>query len=211
LSLYLILSLAFIVSPPQSIRLEAIMSKKNKGSGYAPKHVLASEPVEVITTTSTIAADPVLGYKIRVLLHDFLHVTKDPNAEKRINSTTEEHYISLPYLDDNQAKTIKRAIVDVGLGNRGPAAASVNANLAEEDDILNRRGSELVLASHVGETFDAAIRAMMNNFIEKRRASGDARPCGPHYLAPMYASLFGIEMEELQDPKFLGRLRRNGV
>jgi hypothetical protein len=187
------------------------MGKKNNGSGSAPKHVPASKPIEVNTTTSTIAADPILGYKIRVLLHDFLHVTKDPNSEKRINSTTEEHYISLPYLDENQATIIKRAIVGVDLGKHGSAAAGVGANLAEEEDTKNRQGSELVLSSHVGETFDTAIRAMMNNFIEKRRASGDARPCGPHYLAPMYASLFGIKQEELQDPKFLSRLRRNGV
>ena len=60
-------------------------------------------------------------------------------------------------------------------------------------------------------TIEAAIQSSLQNFFEKRRASGDARPCGPHDMGPIYKAVFGISTEELRDEKFLGRLRRCGL
>ncbi|KAM0553916.1 hypothetical protein ACHAPJ_007262 [Fusarium lateritium] len=171
------------------------MGKKKKSSvGEAPSQTLTSTPLTTVTTTSAIATDPILGYKLRVLLHDFLNVKKDPNAEKRINSTTDEHYISAPYFDENQAATIKGAIIDVDVGS-------------EESESYD----PAVMVSQQGQSFETAVRTLLDNFLEKRRASGDARPCGPHHLVPMYAKLFGIDMKELEDIKFLSRLRRTGL
>ena len=51
----------------------------------------------------------------------------------------------------------------------------------------------------------------MENFFEKRRASGDARPCGPHDMGSIYLAVFGVSKEELKDDKFLSRLRRAGL
>lgn len=62
-----------------------------------------------------------------------------------------------------------------------------------------------------GQSFEGALRIVLHEFTEKRRASGDARPCGPHHLAPLYAALFGVQLEEMRADKFLVRLRRQGV
>lgn len=51
-----------------------------------------------------------------VLFHSSQNVMKDPSSERRINTTTDEHYTSAPYFDYNQATTFKAAIVDVNLG-----------------------------------------------------------------------------------------------
>ena len=58
---------------------------------------------------------------------------------------------------------------------------------------------------------EQAIHGAFENFAEKRKASGDARPCGPHDLLPVYCDVFGISKEELRDEKFLSRLRRSGI
>ena len=171
--------------------------KKSKAADEAQSQASISTPSNILTTTSSIAADPTLGYKVRVLLYDFLNVTKDNNSEKRINSTTDEHYISGPYFDETQVVIIKAATVDVNLDRH------TEDNRTEDLDS--------VMVSQQGQSFEDAVRALLSSFIDKRRASGDARPCGPHHLAPMYAKFFGIDMEELKDAKFLSRLRRAGI
>jgi hypothetical protein len=60
-------------------------------------------------------------------------------------------------------------------------------------------------------TVEDAIKGCLENFFEKRRASGDARPCGPHDMGPIYLAVFGISKAELKDEKFLSRLRRAGL
>lgn len=60
-------------------------------------------------------------------------------------------------------------------------------------------------------TVEEAITSCLQNFFAKRRASGDARPCGPHDMGPIYRAVFGITIEELRNEKFLGRLRRTGL
>lgn len=60
-------------------------------------------------------------------------------------------------------------------------------------------------------TIEEAITSCLKNFFAKRRASGDARPCGPHDMGPVYKTVFGITTAELKDEKFLSRLRRTGL
>ncbi|VUC21630.1 unnamed protein product [Clonostachys rosea] len=101
-----------------------------------------------ITTTSDIRADPNLGYRVRVLLHDFLNVTKDPNALRRINSTTDEHYISSPYFTESQAAVIKSAIVDFDVGTTTETPNDEGA--AEEADdyklyVLSQKGGRAAM------------------------------------------------------------------
>jgi hypothetical protein len=60
-------------------------------------------------------------------------------------------------------------------------------------------------------TIEEAIKSCLGNFFEKRRASGDARPCGPHDMGLIYLAVFGISKAELKDEKFLSRLRRAGL
>ncbi|OAA34911.1 hypothetical protein BBO_08998 [Beauveria brongniartii RCEF 3172] len=156
------------------------------------EHKLTGNPTSALpTTTSAVAADPILGFKMRLLIHDFINVEKDANAARRINSTTHPHYISLPYFNQQQADAVEAAIVDT-------------IPVVEQEHLA-------VLAnipSHQGQRFDAALGAFFQNFFDKRRASGDARPCGPHSLAPVYALLFGIDEKELHSAQFQDRLRR---
>ncbi|KAM3536919.1 hypothetical protein ARSEF1564_010159 [Beauveria bassiana] len=165
------------------------------------EHKLTGDPTSAApTTTSAVAADPILGFKMRLLIHDFINVKKDANAARRINSTTHPHYISLPYFDQQQADAVEAAIVDT-------------IPTVEHE---HRRGQEhlAVLAnipSQQGQRFDLALEVFFQNFFDKRRASGDARPCGPHNLAPVYALLFGIDKKELDSPQFQSRIRKERI
>jgi hypothetical protein len=62
-----------------------------------------------------------------------------------------------------------------------------------------------------GITVEEAIKTRLAKFFEKRRASGDSRPCGPHDMVPIYERVFGVQKSELEDERFLGRLRRSGL
>jgi hypothetical protein len=184
-----------------------------EASGTGSRSTPAPAPSAPIPkTTTAVASDSTLGYKLRVLLHDFLNVTIDPNAERRINTTTDEHYLSLPYFSPGEAAMIKAAIVDVDL-NEHLLSSVIPADIYyDNDEEESGDGSLTSLVEHLKEkTFNEVTQALLQSFIDKRRASRDARPCGPHHLAPMYASLFGVDLKEMQDEKFMGRLRRSGV
>ncbi|MDI1486646.1 MAG: hypothetical protein OHK93_005878 [Ramalina farinacea] len=58
---------------------------------------------------------------------------------------------------------------------------------------------------------EETIHGAFENFAKKRKASGDARPCGPHGLLPVYCDVFGVTKDQLRDEKFLSRLRRSGI
>lgn len=60
-------------------------------------------------------------------------------------------------------------------------------------------------------TVEETIISCLQNFFAKRRTSGDARPCGPHDMAPIYKAVFSITTEDLRNEKFLSRLRRTGL
>ncbi|OAQ61982.1 C6 transcription factor [Pochonia chlamydosporia 170] len=165
---------------------------KGKRHGTKASRPRASSPAPstIPQTTSAIRTDSNLGYKVRVLIHDLRNVEKNPSSARRLNATICEQYISSPYFTAQEAEVVKSATVDVEVG---PQITSV--------------ATEAI----IGKSLDEAICNVLKDFLEKRRASGDARPCGPHHLAPLYAELFGIRMEEVEDEKFLGRLRRQGV
>ncbi|KAG9251949.1 uncharacterized protein F5Z01DRAFT_258597 [Emericellopsis atlantica] len=169
-----------------------------------------------LTSTTAIASDLTLRYKLLVLLHDFLKFTKDPAAERRINSTTDEHYISLPYFSQDEVAMVKSAVVETKISEHALGGMLEHINNDDDNDTTQpadeeRTSSCSVFEAFEDKTFDSVVRSLLSNFIDKRRASGDARPCGPHQLAPLYASLFGIDLKETQDERFLGRLRRAGV
>ena len=60
-------------------------------------------------------------------------------------------------------------------------------------------------------TVEQALHNRLANFLEKRRASGDARPCGPHDMVPIYSGVFGVAREEMGDERFLSRVRKSGL
>ena len=138
---------------------------------------------------SDLRQDPDLWYRIRVLLYDLNNV-KDAPSEKRLSSTMNELYISEPYFRDHEATKILTALIDS----------------VEEPD---SSGSISIGTAKI--TVEQALHLKLENFLEKRRASGDARPCGPHDMVPIYRDIFGITKEDLSGKRVLGRFRRSGL
>ena len=141
-------------------------------------------------TLSSLREDVDLWYRIRILLYD-LNTVKDPLSEKRLSSTMNELYISEPYFRDVEASKIRTALIyeadvpDLFSNGISPEAQEV--------------------------TIEQALHHKLENFLDKRKASGDSRPCGPHDMVPIYGSIFGITKEDLGDAHFLRRLRRSGL
>ncbi|KAL6717219.1 hypothetical protein ACLMJK_005134 [Lecanora helva] len=140
-----------------------------------------------------------LWYRIHVLLHDLANIGKDHLAAARISSTTSELYISPPYFADLEASTI--------LGTKVRNNASAEG--AEDDDETDHEAFPTAAEDSI--PIETAIKQRMANFFDKRKASGDARPCGPHDLVPIYAAVFGIPQCDLRNEKFLSRLGRFGL
>lgn len=153
-------------------------------------------------TASSLASDPFLGYKIRVVLYDLQNMPIDSSCDARIQSTTDVLYMSLPYFTLNEASKIKNAVVD-------HAIPSFTNEEDVDDDDFNEE--ETTAASNAHLTVEEIIQHQLGTFLDKRRASGDFAPCGPHTMAPLYRAVFGISKEDLADEKFLGRFRRCGL
>ncbi|KAF2165069.1 hypothetical protein M409DRAFT_24455 [Zasmidium cellare ATCC 36951] len=71
-----------------------------------------------------------------------------------------------------------------------------------------------IKAAHVdssGTSLEDALTTNLQTFFDKRRASGDCRPCGPHDMVPVYLSSFGMEKMEVEDEKSVARVRRSGL
>jgi hypothetical protein len=172
--------------------------RAGQDSGQPSKSDSSTPSIATLKTNTAIASDPTLGYKFRVILHDFLNVVKDPNSEQRINATTDEHYISLPYFNQDEATVIKSAIVDDNLSQHDLGALFARyAHEVDEEEGEERRGERendpgSVIEVLGDKTLDGVVRALLMSFLEKRRASGDSRPCKPHHLAPMFAALLGL-------------------
>lgn len=152
-----------------------------------PTQVAITTPPLSITT-ATLRSDPNLGYKIKVLLYDLRNIEKDYAAVQRIQNTVDALYISTPYFTPEEAARVKSATVDSDGDQRQDSQQSIHHLTVEE-----------------------AIHTRLEGFFGKRGASEDKRPCGPHDMGPVYEEVFGISKEELQDERFLSRLRRQGL
>lgn len=166
------------------------------------------------TTVSALKAHPV-WYKIQVLVYDLRtsNSSKNRESEQRTLSTTDELYISRPYFTDEEAAMIKAATVD----NNNEVIKSFEYELELP---VNPSGANLSEPSPSGanpseataaQTVEEAIQSRLVNFFDKRKASGDARPCGPYDMAPVYQSVFGVLKAELENPRFISRLQRSGL
>lgn len=83
----------------------------------------------------------------------------------------------------------------------------ISAPYFSDEEAATVKGTVLT----TGFTVEEAITKELENFFEKRKASGDWRPCGPHDMAPMYLSVFGIDKSEIEDEKFVSRIKRSGL
>ncbi|KAG9563298.1 hypothetical protein KCU71_g8116, partial [Aureobasidium melanogenum] len=151
-----------------------------------------------------LQANQNLWYKVRVLLHDLCNIATDRAAELRTLATTDELYISAPYFTAEEAALVKNTQILAPTLIEVPEFKDLDQEVTSEP-----RQTEDVTSHDV--TIEQDIKDCLQNFFEKRRASGDSRPCGPHDMGPTYRAVFGISKEELKDEKFLSRLRRVGL
>lgn len=146
--------------------------------------------------------------QINVLLYDLCNIYKDRAAEARTLCTTDELYISAPYFTLEEAALIKNTAISPPILAEIPEFEALE--LEEYMNVENNEPPKEV-ALQKTLTIEEAITSCLQNFFAKRRASGDARPCGPHDMAPIYKAVFGITTDELKNEQFLRRLRRTGL
>jgi hypothetical protein len=166
-------------------------------------------------TISSLRAIEILWYKIKVLLYDLQNV-RSKACEKRIECTTDRQYLSGPYFTTDEVAIIKATIVELP---REEVEVEVEGE-GEEHKMEGAKGADIPSTPGTESermrtvrmyTIEGAIERRLANFHEKRSASGDSRPCGPHDLAPVYLEVFGMRKDEMQDTRFLVRLRRSGL
>ena len=150
------------------------------------------------TTLSSLRQDTDLWYRICVLLNDLSTSWSDPSAERRVSKTTHKLYIGAPYFSESDAVKM----LTTRIGN--------TAGVATREEQQTSGFQETPLPSSEIVTLEDALHTRLAKFLDKRRARGDLRPCGPHNMAPMYMSLLGVTKEELKDKRFLRRLWRCG-
>jgi hypothetical protein len=146
-----------------------------------------------------LQTDANLWYKVHVLVYDLCHIKSDRASESRTLCTTDELYISGPYFTPTEASIVKGAVLE---SSRKPEETTDTDDYPKPESLTLKR--EL-------KTVEDAIKERLVGFFDKRRASGDSRPCGPHDMAPIYESVFNIKHSELADAQFLSRLRRSGL
>jgi len=170
------------------------MGKAKKSSkGKRLENSTSDRSIEVAKTLAALKANLDLLYKIRVLIYDLRNIAKDKSSEARTLRTTDELYISSPYFTPAEAALIKSTIVEDHI-------TYADLGAMEETD-----------PAPSSMAIEEAIKTRLTNFFEKRRVSGDSRPCGPHDMAPTYEKVFGISRAEIDDERFLSRLRRSGL
>ena len=185
-----------------------MVKRNHKPQIHLPKNVAQYEK----TTLSVLRQELDLWYRIHVLLYDLNNVANDPSSERRICSTTNELYISEPYFTDSEAIRVRTAIVDGTLDNTDEIIdAPTNITVEAEEGTPGASTSDSTSTLTEDATIEEVIHSRLSNFFVKRKASGDARPCGPHDMLPIYLSVFGVGKEGLKDEHFLSRLRRSGL
>lgn len=168
-----------------------------------------SQNVENPPRISDLQANQDLWYKIHVLLYDLCNIANDRTAEARTLATTDELYISAPYFTAFEASLIKTTLVLPLALDEIPEFEMLGYE--GKDAEPSQTQPEISVVSPESVMVEEAIKTCLCNFFVKRRASGDARPCGPHDMGPIYLAVFGIAKQELKDEKFLSRLRRAGL
>ncbi|KAI4867208.1 putative C6 transcription factor [Hypoxylon rubiginosum] len=170
-------------------------ARKKARSVAAATSIQHQSPIK----TSIIVTDSNLGYKIRVLLYDFRNVRTDHASQERLSLTVDPLYISSPYFTQEEAACVRAATVDTYTENN------------EDPDARDPENNEKAIPIPQSKTVEDMLHTKFAKFLEKRRASGDSRPCGPHDMAPIYESIFGISQTKLEDENFLCRLRKSGL
>ncbi|KAK3657789.1 hypothetical protein LTR56_002168 [Elasticomyces elasticus] len=161
---------------------------------FSPEDVLCGD-VLVLLAQCTLPIICRSWHRICILIYDLRNLKNDKACSNRLDQTTDELYISAPYFSADEAAIIKAATVN---------APTTENETADETATTGSASTERI-------TLEQAISSSLQNFFDKRKASGDCRPCGPHDMVPVYLTCFGIEKAEIEDEKFLSRVRRSGL
>ncbi|KAF2659271.1 hypothetical protein K491DRAFT_712791 [Lophiostoma macrostomum CBS 122681] len=205
------------------------MPPTNTPAPSLPRTVQPEPPTALPYTTQSLKADSKLTYKLKILIHDLCNVAHNRASQQRLESATDELYLS-PYFTSSEAEIVRSAIVSsysdsstLESNQRGELETTLSpaddrvehieaASVDPEDEDLEATPTPTTRTRGPSQqTVEQAIHAALATFFEKRRASGDARPCGPHTLAPVYLDAFGFRRGDVADEAFLRRLRREGV
>ena len=138
------------------------------------------------TTTSQIVANPILRYKLRLLLHDFRNFTNDRTAGWRLATATGQTWIGRPYFTSVEARVIKAAIVDT-------CSLTRDFEMAPLEDVSRGRKRRSVM-----EVFEECVELYY-----KKRCLGLYRPpLAPDEMAPIFEWVFGIHRAEYDNKAF---------
>ncbi|KAN0122830.1 hypothetical protein V8E51_001156 [Hyaloscypha variabilis] len=143
-----------------------------------------------ISTLLSLQSNSEIWYKIHILLYDLCNIASDRAAEARTLATTDELYISGPYFSPEEAMIIKATLVSPPSLKEIPEFESLCMDNPNEVD-----GSSKEVPTPETMSIEAAIKYCLQNLFQKRRAS----------------AVFGITKEDLNNEKFLSRLRRTGL
>lgn len=175
--------------------------KKKHTTKDAPDAPLASS-----ATVITLKQNSSLWYRIKILLYDLRHLDSNPASCDRLNQITDPHYISSPYFTEAESTLIKTALISQETTAESSQDTTIGDDLDDGDAIpLNN------FRTDQPRTFQAVVEESLASFLEKRKASGDARPCEAHTIAPLYESIFGISRQETLEENFLRRVRKTGI
>ncbi|OHE95620.1 methyltransferase domain-containing protein [Colletotrichum orchidophilum] len=155
------------------------MPKINKEKPVTAQE-LSSTPSK--PTTSSISADPVLGHRVVILIHNFLQSAKEPDAQRRMDAKADVNYMSGPHFDEDHVKKVGESTMNVEFPTTTTTTTQVNY-----DDENEESHAKLKIK---GLSVDDAIKTLMKGFLDKRRASRDSRCCGSHDVAPIYEAFF---------------------
>ena len=147
----------------------------------------AKEALQITKATlSDLKQDINLWYKIQVLIYDLCNIKTDPSSESRTLLTTDELYISDPYFTASESALIKATIIqDI----RNTGVTTETEETTEEIAAVQGTAASQKLGSltvkREPKKIEEAIKERLAGFFDKRRASGDSRPYGPHNMAPI--------------------------
>lgn len=100
-------------------------------------------------------------------------MVRDSLLGKRISSTIHPLYNSDLYFSESEATRILTAVIDDSAKVEAMSPTKPSKNYDES------KTSKAV-------TVEEDVYDRLSNFLDKRKASGNARPCGPHDMVPIY-------------------------
>ena len=159
------------------------MSLKPPESSTATENIQDTHTTENIPDNSigTLRQNPLLWYKLHVLVYDLRHFKSDTRSETRLNEVADRSYIGSPYFSDDESRQIKSIVVNVA----------------------QNRTLEQVIEDAFKQRLEKRIKTRMNE-------TGDYKVCTAHDIGPIFEKSFNIRPKDLQKNKSFRDLVQKG-